>query len=381
MYVILDEGHKIKSSKTQVHKACHAVCSTSTKRLLLSGTPVQNNLVELHALVNWVKGESLLGDSKLFKSHYSDVIDKSRDFSATERQQQLGREKSLELREALQPYIIARDKHTVFKDVLPPKSELVIWCEISEEQRAKYKDYINSRDVVDLTSGKVKRSPLVQVTYLKSLSSHPLLLSTAETFPHDLDSTTNAQLIESSNKLAILSELVEKLIGGKHRVVIFSTSVKMISIMKRIIPGASVITGSVPAKERQQVIDSFNGGEGDVLVLSTKVGGVGITLTSATRAIIYEPSWNPADDRQAVDRIYRIGQKRPCTIYRLLSSGTVEERMYEKQVYKDGVRRSVMQGEEKAERYFDKDELKDLFTLGERGKCRVLEVSAARFYL
>jgi SNF2 family DNA or RNA helicase len=108
----------------------------------------------------------------------------------------------------------------------------------------------------------------------------------------------------------------------------------MISIMLQVLPGAMSITGSVVAKKRQTIIDEFNGGKGSILILSTKVGGVGITLTSATRAIIYEPSWNPADDRQAVDRIYRIGQNKPCTIYRFLSSGTVEERMYEKQVRK-----------------------------------------------
>ena len=147
----------------------------------------------------------------------------------------------------------------------------------------------------------------------------------------------------------------------------------MISIMLKIFPDAMSITGSVVAKKRQETIDSFNDGEGDILILSTKVGGVGITLTSATRAVIYEPSWNPADDRQAVDRIYRIGQEKPCTIYRLLSSGTVEERMYEKQVFKDGVRRSVMEGGEEDTRYFDQDELKNLFELGEPGRCRVLE--------
>ena len=110
------------------------------------------------------------------------------------------------------------------------------------------------------------------------------------------------------------------------------------------------------------------------LCSSSQVGGVGITLTSATRAVIYEPSWNPADDRQAVDRIYRIGQDKPCTIYRFAAAGTVEERMYEKQVFKDGVRRSVFGGNnETLERYFGKDELKDLFTLGEEGTGRIVE--------
>ena len=107
----------------------------------------------------------------------------------------------------------------------------------------------------------------------------------------------------------------------------------MISIILRILPDTTLnITGSTPHNARQPIIDRFNAGFGSCLVLSTKVGGVGITLTSATRAVIYEPSWNPADDRQAVDRIYRIGQDKACTVYRFASAGTVEERMYEKQV-------------------------------------------------
>ncbi|GMH84541.1 hypothetical protein TL16_g09955 [Triparma laevis f. inornata] len=179
-----------------------------------------------------------------------------------------------------------------------------------------------------------------------------------------------SQILKGSCKLEVLKLLVNRLIQSKFRLVIFSQSVKMIQIILRVLPSTTLsITGSTPQIERQQTIQKFNSGFGSVLVLSTKVGGVGITLTSATRAIIYEPSWNPADDRQAVDRIYRIGQKKPCTIYRFCAAGTVEERMYEKQVFKDGLRRSVFTGDNPdLERYHGKEELKDLFTLGEGEK-------------
>ncbi|GMH93582.1 hypothetical protein TrVE_jg6865 [Triparma verrucosa] len=214
----------------------------------------------------------------------------------------------------------------------------------------------------------------MQITHLKSLASHPMLLK-KEDFESELSSTSAEDLTAGSCKLAVLQVLVSRLIKSKFRVVIFSQSVKMIQIILRVLPTTTLsITGSTPHPVRSSTLSKFNSGFGSVLILSTKVGGVGITLTSATRAIIYEPSWNPADDRQAVDRIYRIGQTKPCTIYRFCAAGTVEERMYEKQVFKDGVRRSVFNGDNKElERYHGKEELKDLFSLGERGRSRFVD--------
>jgi len=118
-------------------------------------------------------------------------------------------------------------------------------------------------------------------------------------------------------------------------------------------------------------VDEFNDSTGSIecMLLSTKVGGLGLTLTAADRAVIYDPSWNPADDCQAVDRCYRIGQTKKVCVYRLVAAGTVEERMYEKQIHKMGVKEQVLEGGGTT-RYFDNSDLSKLFTLGARGECR-----------
>jgi SNF2 family DNA or RNA helicase len=137
----------------------------------------------------------------------------------------------------------------------------------------------------------------------------------------------------------------------------------------------SRIDGQTKERDRQRFVDEFNDPESDVevMLLSTKAGGLGLTLTGADRAIIYDPSFNPAEDSQAVDRCYRIGQKRDVKVFRFIAAGTVEEKMLEKQVHKDGIRRAVMtsMGNDTA-RYFDKKDLKRLFTLAPEGECALL---------
>ncbi|CAM9202605.1 unnamed protein product [Discosporangium mesarthrocarpum] len=149
------------------------------------------------------------------------------------------------------------------------------------------------------------------------------------------------------------------------------------------------IDGSHNDRERQDTINTFNrssnvGGDIAVCLLSTRVGGYGITLTGADRVVVFDPSWNPAEDRQAVDRAYRIGQRRDVVVYRMIAAGTVEEKMYEKQVYKDGLRKTVMGEQEDGlgrkgggTRLFSWKELRQLFTLGEKGVCQVLDMLEA----
>jgi hypothetical protein len=135
------------------------------------------------------------------------------------------------------------------------------------------------------------------------------------------------------------------------------------------------IDGSTAEKHRQSIVDDFNSGTSviEAMLLSTKAAGVGLTLTGADRVVIYDPSWTPAEDSQAVDRAYRIGQTRKVFVYRMITAGTVEEKMYEKQVHKDGIRRAVFTEDTTVERHFDKDDLRKLFNLAPPGVCEVME--------
>ncbi len=192
----------------------------------------------------------------------------------------------------------------------------------------------------DLDGGMIKSvlsgetaSPLTAIAYLKQLCGHPLLVRRDHAARNESNSDA---LLEDSAKLQVLFSLVQRLKRAGHRTLIFSQSTKMLDIMEKVFDGSVTylrIDGQSPEKSRQRNVDDFNDKESaiDCMLLSTKAAGVGLTLNGANRAIIYDPSWNPAEDAQAIDRCYRIGQSKNVTVYRMITSGTVEEKMYEKQ--------------------------------------------------
>ena len=198
------------------------------------------------------------------------------------------------------------------------------------------------------------------------------------------------ELLAGSVKLEVLLELIIRLRKKKHRILIFSQSRMTVDILAFVLHAHNLLTvridGKVTGRERQRIIDDFNRpiSDGDkdetifhkqrahIALLTTRACGTGITLTGADRVILHDPSWNPAEDRQAVDRAYRIGQQRDVTVYRLIMASTVEEKMYEKQVFKDGVRVVMEQGKQSSSRYFSAQETKELFMLGPAQESIVL---------
>lgn len=217
-------------------------------------------------------------------------------------------------------------------DDLPTKSEFVVWTHISQTQRDMYEKFVNAKDsaVADVLSG-LKTSPLEAVTWLKKLCGHPILVS--DDRQKSAVSFQPSELKRHSSKLQVLDALVDDLCKKGHRMLIFSQSTKMLDIIQRVlverVHGISRIDGKTKEKDRQRLVDEFNdkGSPIQVMLLSTGAGGIGLTLTGADRAIIYDPSWNPAMDSQAVDRCYRIGQEKPVKVFRLIAAGTVEEKV------------------------------------------------------
>jgi DNA excision repair protein ERCC-6 len=274
-------------------------------------------------------------------------------------------------------------------------------------------------------------SPLTAISYLKQLCGHPSLIR--DDRDAIVDNRPSHILLEESAKLQVLFSLMKRLKRAGHRALVFSQSTKMLDIIERVFDGTFAflrIDGQTEGKTRQRYVDDFNDKDSgiDCMLLSTKAAGVGLTLNGANRgernvladiasilcspmisilitrlllkAIIYDPSWNPAEDCQAVDRCYRIGQSKNVTVYRMIVSGTVEEKMYEKQgarhtalfssptyvvtniqrdtriaVHKDGIKRVLlMESAGATKRYFDKADLSDLFKLAPAdAPCSMLE--------
>ncbi|XP_061091412.1 DNA excision repair protein ERCC-6-like [Conger conger] len=416
-YVILDEAHKIKSSSTKTAKSAHAI--PAKHRILLTGTPVQNNLSELWALFNFAFQGALLGTARTFKTEYENPITRARERDATPGEKALGLKISENLMAIINPYFMRRTKQEVqmkkkndtdgrqsTMDVdnkenenpraggadmptLTRKNDLIVWTYLSTIQEDIYRQFISLDHIKELLT--TCRSPLAELTVLKKLCDHPRLLSARAVAqlgleeginprePHDenesaacqIDHIPDETLVSESGKLTFLVALLERLREEGHRTLVFSHSRKMLDIIERVLTNKGFklmrVDGTViHLHERERRIAVFQKNKQyTVFLLTTQVGGVGITLTAANRVVIFDPSWNPATDAQAVDRAYRIGQTENVVIYRLITCGTVEEKIYRRQVFKDSLIRQTTGDKKNPFRYFSQQQLRELFKLEE----------------
>ncbi|VDH97717.1 DNA excision repair protein ERCC-6-like [Mytilus galloprovincialis] len=409
-YVALDEGHKIKNP-TKTTKGVHAI--PARNRIILTGTPIQNNLKELWALFDFVHQGALLGTARTFKMEYENPITRARERDATVGERKLGQEMAISLKKIIAPYFLRRTKAEVTdtKDgvkvdksedgvgkmpSLTRKNDLILWVFLTQTQQKIYHDFLSLDTVKELLM--TKKSPLVALTVLKKITDHPRLLSTRscsstrtrgswvkskqyldedqleseEAYLSAVNQIKNVDdqiLINESGKLIVLVELLDKLKAEGHRTLVFSQSRKLLDIIYKVISnrGHMVLRldGTVThLSERDQRMQKFQTDDRySVFLLTTQVGGVGLTLTAADRVVIYDPSWNPATDAQAVDRAFRIGQEKNVVIYRLITCGTVEEKIYRRQIFKDSITRQTTGNSTNPYRYFTKQELKELFEL------------------
>uniref|UniRef100_A0A146YLN6 DNA excision repair protein ERCC-6-like n=1 Tax=Fundulus heteroclitus TaxID=8078 RepID=A0A146YLN6_FUNHE len=408
-YIILDEAHKIKNSSTKTAKSVYAI--PSKNRVLLTGTPVQNNLREMWTLFDFALQGSLLGTAKTFKTEYENPITRAREKDATPGEKALGSRMSENLMTLIKPYFLRRTKSEVQKKktegkeansepdghrdpedppssgaVMPKltrKNDLIVWTYLSAVQAEIYRQFISCDHIKELLM--TTRSPLAELNILKKLCDHPRLLSAnaianfglgenpegenSETAAHSIANVSDETLISESGKLVFLLALLEQLREEGHRTLIFAHYRLVLDILERILGNRGFkvlrLDGRITQiAEREKLISRFQSDKRySVFLLTTQVGGVGITLTAADRVVIYDPSWNPATDAQAVDRVYRIGQKENVVIYRLITCGTVEEKIYRRQVFKDSLIRQNTGDTKNPFRYFSRQELKELFTL------------------
>ncbi|WJX47788.1 Protein CHROMATIN REMODELING 24 [Trifolium repens] len=363
-YMILDEGHLIKNPSTQRAKSLLEI--PSAHRIIISGTPLQNNL-------------KLLGDKKWFKDKYETPILRGNDKNASDRDKRVGSAIAKELRDHIQPYFLRQTRnHCV--------------ASVDQYSATSYEAFLKSEIVLSAFDG----SPLAALTILKKICDHPLLLTkrAAEDVLEGMDSMLKPDEVNVAEKLAMhiadvaetdkfkdehdvsckitfIMSLLDNLIPEGHRVLIFSQTRKMLNLIQECITSKGYdflrIDGTTKSSDRIKVVDDFQDGVGaPIFLLTSQVGGLGLTLTRADRVIVVDPAWNPSTDNQSVDRAYRIGQKKDVIVYRLMTCGTVEEKIYRKQVYKGGLFKTVSEKKEQT-RYFCQQDLKELFSLPKEG--------------
>ncbi|XP_012945594.1 DNA repair and recombination protein RAD54-like [Aplysia californica] len=376
--VICDEGHRLKNSENQTYQALTNL--KAKRRILLSGTPIQNDLLEYFSLLHFVN-KGILGTAQEFKKRFETPILRGRDADATDDDHRKGKEKLQELLAIVNRCIIRRTQSLLTK-YLPVKIEHVICCSLSAVQRTLYQNFVSAMMSRCDGISKSTFSSLAAITQLKKLCNHPDLIydkcveradgfdDSLQFFPHDY--TTKVVKPELSGKVQVLDTLLALIkMTTNDKVVLVSNYTQTLDLFEKLCRQRNYqnvrLDGTMSIKKRAKIVDRFNDPSSPefIFMLSSKAGGCGLNLIGANRLVMFDPDWNPANDEQAMARCWRDGQKKQCYIYRLIATGTIEEKIFQRQTHKKALSSCVVDNEVDVERHFSLGELRELFSLNE----------------
>ncbi|CAA7032933.1 unnamed protein product [Microthlaspi erraticum] len=311
--MIVDEGHRLKNKDSKLFSSLTQY--SSNHRILLTGTPLQNNLDELFMLMHFLDAGKF-GSLEEFQEEFKDI----------NQEEQISR-----LHKMLAPHLLRRVKKDVMKD-MPPKKELILRVDLSSQQKEYYKAIFTRNYQILTKKGGAQISLNNIMMELRKVCCHPYMLEGVEPVIHDANEAFN-KLVESCGKLQLLDKMMVKLREQGHRVLIYTQFQHMLDLLEDYCSYKEWIyeriDGKVGGAERQIRIDRFNAKNSNrfCFLLSTRAGGLGINLATADTVIIYDSDWNPHADLQAMARAHRLGQTNKVMIYRLINRGTIEERM------------------------------------------------------
>ena len=373
--LLCDEGHRLKNGESQTFEALNGL--NVSRRVILSGTPIQNDLSEYFSLLNFAN-PSLLGTRMEFRKQYELPILRGRDAAGTDADQKKGNERLAELLALVNKFIIRRTNDILSK-YLPVKYEHVVFCNLAPFQLDLYKHFIQSPDIKSLLRGKGSQ-PLKAIGMLKKLCNHPDLLNLPDDlpgceqyFPDDYvpkDARGRDRDVKSwySGKMQVLDRMLARIRQDTNdKIVLISNYTQTLDIFDKLCRsrnyGVLRLDGTMNVNKRQKLVDKFNDPEGEefVFLLSSKAGGCGLNLIGANRLVLFDPDWNPAADQQALARVWRDGQKKDCFVYRFIATGTIEEKIFQRQSHKQSLSSCVVDSAEDVERHFTLDSLRELF--------------------
>ncbi|KAL1961303.1 hypothetical protein VTO42DRAFT_31 [Malbranchea cinnamomea] len=395
-YCVLDEGHLIKNSKAKNTLAVKRL--SSNHRLILSGTPIQNNVLELWSLFDFLM-PGFLGTEKVFMERFAKPIAASRYGKSSSKEQEAGALAIEALHKQVLPFLLRRLKEDVLND-LPPKIIQNYYCDPSDLQRKLLEDFMKKEKPELMkkaaSNEKADKEHIFQaIRYVRRLCNSPALVVKEGHKQYNAVqkylAARNSHIrdVAHAPKLTALRDLlldcgigVDQTSEGEltgtsyvspHRALIFCQMKEMLDIvqndvLRKLLPSVQFLRldGSVEASKRQDIVNTFNSDPSyDVLLLTTSVGGLGLNLTGADTVIFVEHDWNPQKDIQAMDRAHRIGQKKVVNVYRLITRGTLEEKILNLQRFKIDVASTVVNQQNAGLNTMGTDQLLDLFTLGE----------------
>ncbi|KAK4699950.1 hypothetical protein P7C70_g6303, partial [Phenoliferia sp. Uapishka_3] len=409
--VICDEGHRLKSSTSQLAIAMKKL--STPRRVILSGTPVQNDLSEFHSMVDFIN-PGILESYAMFKKVFETVILRSREPKASSKDRKLGEARMDELSRCSKSFILRRTGEVIQK-FLPPKLEYTVFIIPTELELKLYAAILQGSAVKDLLSGSGSQQLSLLMT-LRQLSNTPGLImqgakagkspevlteAIVSLFPKGADpydfnlsgmrfsgihECAIDKLFRFAGKLLAVGSLLEKLhANGEEKIVVVSNFTSTLDIIERHCQRMS----KTPQADRIPMVDGFNRGllkTNFVFLLSSKSGGTGLNIIGASRLVLIDSDWNPSTDLQAMARIHRQGQTKQCVIYRFLSAGTMDEKIFQRQVTKLGLSGSLMDdsaavgGADKGDA-FTLDDLKNVFKLHTGVACQTHDLLGCRCHI
>ncbi|MEU9399272.1 DEAD/DEAH box helicase [Streptomyces sp. NPDC048242] len=347
--VVADEAQHVKNPYSATAKALRTIGAPA--RVALTGTPVENNLSELWALLDWTT-PGLLGPLQSFRARHARAVENGEDQEAAER-----------LARLVRPFLLRRKKSDPgIVPELPPKTETDHPVPLGREQAALYEAVVReSMAAIESADGIARRGLVLKLLgALKQICDHPALyLKEGPSRPDGLAAR--------SGKLALLDELLDTVLAEDGSILVFTQYVGMAQLITahlgaRAVP-VDLLHGGTPVPERERMVDRFQAGETPVLVLSLKAAGTGLNLTRAGHVVHFDRWWNPAVEDQATDRAYRIGQTQPVQVHRLVTEGTVEDRIAEMLTAKRALADAILGSGEAALTELTDRELSDLVSL------------------
>ncbi len=351
--VVADEAQHVKNPYSATAKALRTIPSPA--RVALTGTPVENNLSELWALLDWTT-PGLLGPLKSFRARHARAVENGEDEEAVTR-----------LARLVRPFLLRRKKSDPgIVPELPPKTETDHPVPLTREQASLYEAVVReSMLAIETTEGIARRGLVLKLlTSLKQICDHPALYLKED---HAAAQATGDRLTARSGKLALLDELLDTLLSEDGSAIVFTQYVGMARLITahlsaRAVP-VELLHGGTPVPERERMVDRFQAGATPILVLSLKAAGTGLNLTRAGHVIHFDRWWNPAVEEQATDRAYRIGQTQPVQVHRLITEGTVEDRIAEMLESKRALADAILGSRESSLTELSDRDLSDLVSL------------------
>ena len=392
--VICDEAHRLKNGETLTNQALAKMACK--RRIMLSGTPMQNHLDEFYSMVSFCN-PGILGTTKEFAKKYERPILAGREPYATDAELAKANERNEMLSVIVNKFILRRT-NTILSKHLPPKVIEIVCCKTTPLQRSIYEHLLSEKARIAQKTGK-QMDVLACITALKKLCNHPKLIydminGAKNTGQAASGFSTCAEFFtpgmydggggrsgrggggmmhgweEHSGKFAVLARLLANLRAEtKDRIVIISNYTQTLDLVGNMCRERNYpfvrLDGSTSIGKRQKLVKQFNDPTSNsfVFLLSSKAGGCGINLIGGNRLVLFDPDWNPANDKQAAARCWRDGQKKKCYLYRFLAAGTIEEKVFQRQLSKESLQNVVNGSGELEQSVMSKDELRKLFSL------------------